>query len=80
MRRLLVIGCLCFVLGCSDQDAPEQGKHKVYVYKQLEPDGLLCVFYSASPENAERNARMYVEMNREKYGQELTATPTPISR
>lgn len=57
---------------------PYQRKHSVYVYKQLDPGGLLCVFYSDYLELAERNARDYVELEREKYGHKLTATQALI--
>lgn len=72
----LLIGCLCFALGY--WSGPPRGKHDVYVYKQLDPGGLLCVFYSNYPGLAERNARMYVEMERERYGNEFTIRSTPF--
>lgn len=79
MKRYLLIGTCLLALGlssCSQQNG-EHAKYKAYVYKQLEPDGLLCVFYSNYPGSAERNAQLYVEMSYEKYGDVLTVRTEP---
>jgi len=79
MKRFLLIGMFSLALALSSctQQNGEHAKYKAYVYKQLEPDGLLCIFYSNYPGIAERNAQQYVEMSYEKYGDVLTVKTEP---
>lgn len=65
-------------VGGAQQSPATNREHSVYVYKQMEPGGLICVFVGSTPGLAERNARIYVDMHREKYGQELTISATPF--
>jgi hypothetical protein len=55
----------------------EPGKYKAYLYKQPERDGLICVFYSNHPGNAERNAQMFATLHEEKYGVPLIIRTQP---
>lgn len=62
--------------GCSDSKG-ENAKYKVYLYKQAEPDGLVCVFYSNHQFLAELNADRFIEMVKEKYGLTFHRTSKP---
>jgi hypothetical protein len=55
----------------------EHARFKAYVYKQLEPGGLICVFYSNTEGLAERNATIYVTDTEKLYGTVLTIKGTP---
>ena len=71
---LLLITISLLLISCGDGTS---GKHKAYVYKQPEPDGLLCVFYSSYAGNAEENAQMFADMHKAKYGVPLIVRTEP---
>lgn len=58
-------------------DVKPLGKHKAYLYKQPEADGLICVFYSSTPGLAKQNAYIFAEMYEEKFFDTLIVKTKP---
>jgi hypothetical protein len=72
---IFVLTTIVGIISCKGAGA--QARFKAYVYKQPEPGGLICVFYSNTEGLAERNARTYVTDTERLYGTVLSVKKTP---
>ena len=67
--RYIGLALLLFLpLLCSCQKTGTESKYKAYLYKQANPDGLICVFYSNYEGQAEKNAQMFSEVATKSWG------------
>lgn len=81
MKQIEVIALtgllLAMLMLSSCGDGGHYGKQKVYLYKQPDRDGLVCIFYGDNEAVVNENAQIFADLHKEKFGVPLLVRTEP---